>query len=103
NSRWPGCQGIPVARVGSNAYDAGMLDGGIPAPSLPRRFQGRIAAACAAAICGAAACSSPPPPPPAARHLVLVTVDTLRADRVGVYGGTSLTPRIDRIARDGAY
>src|SRR6185436_9826753 len=49
NSRWPGCQGIPVARVGSNAYDAGMLDGGIPAPSLPRRFQGRIAAACAAA------------------------------------------------------
>jgi hypothetical protein len=40
--------------------------------------------------------------PPAARHLVLVTIDTLRADRVGVYGGGELTPRLDRIARVGA-
>ena len=34
---------------------------------------------------------------------MLVTIDTLRADRVGVYGGTDLTPRLDRIAREGAY
>jgi arylsulfatase A-like enzyme len=37
-----------------------------------------------------------------ARHLVLVTIDTLRADHVGAYGyrgGTS--PTLDRIARDG--
>ena len=38
-----------------------------------------------------------------ARHIVLVTIDTLRADRVGVYGGGDLTPRLDRIAQDGAY
>ena len=38
-----------------------------------------------------------------ARHLVLVTIDTLRADRVGVYSGVDLTPRLDRIAREGAY
>ena len=34
---------------------------------------------------------------------VLVTIDTLRADRVGVYSGVDLTPRLDRIAREGAY
>ena len=43
------------------------------------------------------------PPPVTARHFVLVTIDTLRADRVGVYGGVDLTPRLDRIAREGAY
>jgi arylsulfatase A-like enzyme/Flp pilus assembly protein TadD len=48
-------------------------------------------------------CSRPPAPLPTARHLVLVSIDTLRADRVGVYGGVDLTPAIDRIARAGAY
>jgi len=49
------------------------------------------------------ACSAAPPPPVAtARHLVLVTIDTLRADRVGVYSGIDLTPRVDGIARAGA-
>jgi len=47
-------------------------------------------------------CSRPKPEPPA-RHLVLVTIDTLRADRVGIYSGVGLTPRLDRIARQGAY
>jgi choline-sulfatase len=43
-------------------------------------------------------------PPPTARHLVLVTIDTLRADRVGVYGGPAgITPNLDRIAREGAF
>jgi choline-sulfatase len=42
-------------------------------------------------------------PPPTARHLVLVTIDTLRADRVGVYGARDVaTPVLDRIAREGA-
>jgi arylsulfatase A-like enzyme/Tfp pilus assembly protein PilF len=41
--------------------------------------------------------------PSTARHLVLVTIDTLRADRVGVYSGVDLTPRLDRIAREGTY
>jgi arylsulfatase A-like enzyme/Tfp pilus assembly protein PilF len=34
---------------------------------------------------------------------VLVTIDTLRADRVGAYSGVDLTPRLDRIAREGAF
>src|SRR5579864_688164 len=34
-------------------------------------------------------------------NLLLVTIDTLRADRVGAYGGGSLTPVLDRLAADG--
>jgi arylsulfatase A-like enzyme/Flp pilus assembly protein TadD len=42
--------------------------------------------------------------PPAARHLVLVTIDTLRADRVGIYGReNATTPVLDRLAREGAW
>jgi len=42
------------------------------------------------------------PAPPAARHLVLVTIDTLRADRVGAYGyGPARTPRLDGLAGAG--
>ena len=41
-------------------------------------------------------------PPASAENLVLVTIDTLRADRVGIYGGDVATPNIDRIAREGA-
>ncbi len=36
-----------------------------------------------------------------ARHVVLVTVDTLRADHLGVYGGDVATPHFDRLAREG--
>ncbi len=50
-------------------------------------------------------CSSPEPedtPPPTARHLVLVTIDTLRADRLGAYGNRGLpTPHLDRLAAEG--
>jgi len=54
----------------------------------------------------AGACGSPAPSPrPAAvqpRHFVLVTIDTLRADRVGAYGyARARTPTIDRLARGG--
>ena len=41
--------------------------------------------------------------PPSERSVVLVTLDTTRADRLGVYGGTAVpTPNLDRIAREGA-
>jgi arylsulfatase A-like enzyme len=38
---------------------------------------------------------------PEAPHLVLVTLDTLRADHVGVYGETDLTPNLDALASSG--
>ena len=41
-------------------------------------------------------------PPGAARNLVLITIDTLRADRVGAYGyAAARTPTMDRLAREG--
>ncbi len=39
-----------------------------------------------------------PPPRP---HIVLISLDTVRADHLGCYGGTARTPSIDRIAREG--
>ena len=34
--------------------------------------------------------------------IVLVTIDTLRADRIGAYGGKAATPSLDGLAREGA-
>src|SRR5262245_58777773 len=55
-----------------------------------------------------AACSTQPsrvPPKPAhlqGNNVLLITVDTLRADRVGAYGSAlGVTPAIDRLAREG--
>ena len=54
---------------------------------------------------GAARPRNRPPAPsaaPAARSVLLVTVDTLRADRLGCYGDTrARTPRIDALAAAG--
>ena len=48
-----------------------------------------------------AACRGSAPDVP--HDLVLVTIDTLRADRLGVYGSRDVeTPALDRIAREGA-
>ena len=45
-------------------------------------------------------CDRRPDPP---RHLILVTIDTLRADRLGIYGARDVeTPNMDRIGREGA-
>lgn len=41
-------------------------------------------------------------PPGKNRPLILVTVDTLRSDRLGVYGGSLETPALDRPGREGA-
>ena len=49
-----------------------------------------------------AACGAKEPPPPS-KHVVLVTIDTLRADHLGVYGSTDVaTPNLDRLASEGA-
>jgi arylsulfatase A-like enzyme/Flp pilus assembly protein TadD len=48
-------------------------------------------------------CQRTPTAPPAARHVVILTIDTLRADRLGCYGSRDVkTPRLDRIAAEGA-
>lgn len=54
-----------------------------------------------AAACGPGP-SAPAPAPAAARNLLLITIDTLRADHVGAYGyAAARTPAIDAAARDG--
>ena len=49
------------------------------------------------AFAGSAGCGPSPPP-----NVVLVSIDTLRADAVGAYGGPVATPALDRLASEGA-
>jgi choline-sulfatase len=54
------------------------------------------------AACGTTAGRPPAQAPPAARNLVIITIDTLRADHVGAYGNKEAqTPTLDRLAHDG--
>ena len=65
----------------------------------------RALAAGLAGLAAGAACGARPSAPPRAeaRNLVLITIDTLRADRLGCYGNRSVeTPNLDRMAREGA-
>jgi len=74
----------------------------VPAAPLQPMRAAPLALAVLIAACG----GEPPPetPPPMARNVLVVTIDTLRADRVGVYGATNVaTPNIDRLAREGAW
>jgi len=54
------------------------------------------------ALAAAAAAAAPPPEPPAApASLVLLTLDTTRADHLGCYGGAAPTPALDALAARG--
>ena len=70
---------------------------------MPRTPWIRALAASALAGTLAASCGRPAPAPhPAARNVLLITIDTLRADAVGAYGNrTVATPWIDRLAAAG--
>lgn len=46
--------------------------------------------------------SAAAPSPPGATSILLITIDTTRADHVGAWGSTVKTPNIDRIAAEGA-
>jgi arylsulfatase A-like enzyme len=68
----------------------------------------RPIAALALAVVAWAGCqkqSAPPPPPRSGNglNILLVTIDTLRADHLGAYGyRRSTSPHLDALARDGA-
>ena len=53
--------------------------------------------------CGGSKTPEPSPPPaPSAQNLVIITIDTLRADRIGAYGyRAARTPVIDALAHGG--
>ena len=62
-----------------------------------RRSAALILAVAVAFGCGPTGANSPPP-----SRVLIVTIDTLRADHVGAYGGPVPTPAMDGIAMDGA-
>jgi choline-sulfatase len=58
------------------------------------------AIACCASACAAGGRDAPPPRP---AHVIVITIDTLRADHLGCYGARDVaTPNMDRLAREGA-
>src|SRR6185436_5444230 len=63
-----------------------------------------LPAAAVTLICGCTQPPAPTAPPRVATNVVVITIDTLRADRVGVYGATNVeTPNMDRLAHEGAW
>ena len=72
-------------------------------PHSMRRFVSVAVAVVAVAGCGNRTPTTPAGPPADAASVVLVTIDTLRADRVGAYGWRAArTPAIDTLAAAGA-
>ncbi len=67
-------------------------------PLRPRRLRPLLRLPLLGAAGLLAACGPPRPAPP---NVLLITVDTLRADQLGCYGGAAATPHIDRLARQG--
>src|SRR4028118_2272990 len=73
------------------------------APSQMRRktpLSLALAALTAGAALFAAACSSGTAEPARPRNVIFILVDTLRADRLGIYGyGRDTSPNVDAFAR----
>ena len=65
----------------------------------------RVAAAVMlTSICGCAERPASAPLPRVPTNVLIITIDTLRADRLGIYGATNVeTPNMDRLAREGAW
>jgi arylsulfatase A-like enzyme/Flp pilus assembly protein TadD len=77
---------------------AGRAAGGGPAPAAPPRAAAALALLAAAAAAGCARSEAAA----AARNVILITIDTLRADRLSCYGSRRVyTPAIDRLAAEG--
>jgi len=63
---------------------------------MTRRVPHKLAAT---VVLGMVGCARPASPPPS---ILLVTIDTLRADHVGCYGARDAeTPHLDRLAAEG--
>ncbi len=73
---------------------------GVPGPRTPYASRMRPRSPALGLLAAALlSCGAPTAPP--VRNLVLITVDTLRADHVGAYGGVGLTPVLNELARQG--
>src|SRR5216110_477612 len=65
-----------------------------------RAFVATCAAGCSFASCSRAAPQAELHPIPA-QNVLLITIDTLRADALGAYGGHAKTPALDSLAASG--
>jgi arylsulfatase A-like enzyme len=84
-------------------------DGFITKVTKTRRSQSSLWSLCLCALCALAvgSCASWGArtftiAPNGDRNILLVTIDTLRADALGSYGGRAATPNLDRLAAGGA-
>jgi choline-sulfatase len=85
------------------------LDGRRTPSAKPRKDESwsdgvRVDVGLLAAACCLAGCAAREPGPAATlpQHVLIVTIDTLRADRLGCYGNREVaTPNLDRLAREG--
>lgn len=75
-----------------------MTDSGVVARGFPARVRGPERAALLFAVLFVAALRAQTAPP----NVLLITIDTVRADHIGAYGYTKgATPTLDRLAREG--
>ena len=74
-----------------------------PAEAMKKRITTAAVCAVMALIAwGSIRCNRANPPPAVPRNVLLITIDTLRADALGAYGNTrAVTPLIDRLAQGG--
>jgi arylsulfatase A-like enzyme/cytochrome c-type biogenesis protein CcmH/NrfG len=74
-----------------------------PAQAMKKRIVTAAVCAVMALIAwGSIRCNRATPPPAVPRNILLITIDTLRADALGAYGNTrAVTPLIDRLAHGG--
>jgi len=104
----------PARTAGRNAATPGGGDAGAapPSPRTPARRWAWLALAAGALLAGVVVAmwlprrSGPADTPldlvrTADQNVLLVTIDTLRADALGCYGGRAATPALDRLAADG--
>ncbi len=96
---WPSaCRVIARSLVAQPFRAAPRPLAGLKACATP----GRHLVALLLSFATASACGKAPAPAPGARNLLLVTIDTLRADHVGAYGyPRSQASFIDEVARSG--
>jgi arylsulfatase A-like enzyme len=76
----------------------------LASPPIPpaRSLRGRLRPALLATAFAAAACGRPPAEAPRPRNVILVSIDTLRADHLGAFGyARDTSPFIDGLARRG--
>jgi arylsulfatase A-like enzyme/Flp pilus assembly protein TadD len=80
-----------------------MMDCRAASQFLRKRSRVYTAAACVLCFALSAIAQSPPPPDPNRNwNVILISIDTLRADHLGAYGyRKSITPNLDQLAKEG--